>query len=1621
MPARKAKSSAPRKTKTAKPALKVVKAAPKKTVSADELQMRKILASHIAERDRTQFVDQDLQAMASAFFNFIEVRKPGNPKIRVFNPTAKADGYISRHTVIMVANDDMSFLVDSTSTELNRLGVGVHLIVHPMVDVTRDSKGNFTGYAGKKSKNDDAITESWMYIEIDETRDEARLKEIANQLTTVLHQVRLAVDDWRAMRAKVLDTLTELPGNEQAGLPAGEREEVAELLAWLEADNFTFLGVRDYVVEGTGKNKHLEVAKHSGLGILRDPLSVMFNTHEGEGAQPSDIHLFLERKQLAIVTKAYRQSLVHRRAPMDAILVKRYDENGKVVGERLFIGLFTSASYSRMPRDVPLIRERIAYVTHKAGLDPRSHNGKALAHILTTYPRDELFQISGEELYDAAMGILDLQERQRLALFVRHDAFSRFVSCLIFMPREQFDSKLRREFESILSRTFHGSATAYNVLITEAALAQIFIMVQIKEGKIPSYNKAALEKELHEAARGWQGRLQDELVAAFGESHGLAITTRYRDAFTDAYCDSVIPKDTLIDIAFVEEVLKTGKLAVHLYQDAGANATQLSVVWYNAGAPLPLSHILPMMEHMGLAAKSEEGPFEIRPAGADKGVWVHDCHAYVQSGFSNFKLADVKDKFEDCLTRMWTGEVEADGYNSLVLLADLNWREVVILRMIGKYLRQARLPYSEATIQATLAAHPDVARQLVELFISRHDPAAKKDSAKACARIEKQIVEYLRGVKLLDHDRVLRRYLNVIQNTLRTNYFQKAADGSVKEYVSIKLNSKALDDLPLPRPMVEIFVYSPKVEGIHLRMGKVARGGLRWSDRREDFRTEILGLMKAQNVKNTVIVPVGSKGGFVVKTPNPPDMAKEGVACYQTYIKALLDITDNRKGEKIVPPKDVVRHDADDPYLVVAADKGTAKFSDIANAISLEYGFWLGDAFASGGSVGYDHKEMGITARGAWEAVKRHFREMGKDIQKEDFTVVGVGDMAGDVFGNGMLLSEHIRLLGAFNHKHIFIDPSPDAAKSYKERKRLFDMPGSQWTDYDKKLLSKGGGVYERSGKTVALSKEARDMLGLPAGDVSPDAVMRAMLLKDAELLWFGGIGTYVKAEEEGHADVGDRANDTLRVNGGEIRARVIGEGANLGLTQKGRIEFAQNGGRLNTDAIDNSAGVDTSDHEVNIKILLSLPIQDGKLTLKSRNTVLAKMTNDVARLVLRDNYLQTMALSIAESRAAELLPLHTNMMHQLERIGLLNRKVEFLPSDDEIQERLRANKGLTRPELAVLMGYAKLALYDEILASNLPDNPALEGDLFLYFPKAMQTDYAEYVKKHRLRREIIATFTTNSLVNRAGLHFAIAMKERTGRSAADITSAYAITRDVYSLRDMWHGIESLDGKVPAKIQIDIFNRLGNLIEKGTEWYLGNVKLEDTAEVTDTHRAAVATVRAWLEKNYTRLFHGTGTMEKWQEYKDAGVPDDLVKNVLFLPLLALVPEIIKIAGDTKQKLEQVAEIYFGIEERFHLQWLRREAMQLPVENHWQREAIGHLIDDFYGVQAGLARQAILASGNAKKPAGAAECIRSWLEGKKINMAPYDHLIADMAGSTRIHSEQIALALRQLQPWAAGKN
>ena len=1556
-----------------------------------------------------------LYGAALTLYKFAQKRPSANAaKIRVYNPDLEEHGWKSDHTVIEMINTDMPFLVDSVTSALNEFDLTVHLVIHPIMRIARDDRGELQSV--EAVENSDASRESVMHLEIDEQTDEAVLRKIRDRLEDVLTDVSLSVEDWQAMLSKVAEVLDGIR-TAPTGISAEDQKEAQDFLGWVHNDHFTFLGYREYKFSGTGKKAKVDVNPQSQLGILRREGTHIFDELRQIGNLSTEVQAFVAQPSLLMVTKANKQSTVHRSVHLDTIVVKQFDDEGKVVGQHLFVGLFTSVAYNLSPRLIPLLRMKLAETIKRAGFPPASHDAKALVNILETFPRDELFQIELDDLYHICMGILHLQERQRIALFVRRDAFERFVSCQVFCPRDRFSTKLRMKFQSVIEAAFDGKVTAHYTLIGDSPLARLHLLVKTTPGELPEYNVTDIERQLVETARDWADTLRQVLVREMGEERGLTLYRRYGESFTGDYSDRFGVDTAALDIDRIEDVIKSSDLRVNLYRPIEAAENELRFKIYNPGAPVPLSDVLPMLENMGLKVITEN-PFKVEPRDTDVNVRIHDFGVLVDG---EFHLHDVRDKFQELFIRMWHGEVENDAFNRLVLLGGLHWREVVILRTYARYMRQMGSAFSQDYMAKTLANNAGLAATIVDLFVARFDPDRDPGLAAEAEAIEGDIITRLEDVMNPDEDRILRAFLNLVQSTLRTNYFQYGKDGNPKPYLSVKFNSGMVEDLPLPRPWREIFVYSPRVEAVHLRGGPVARGGIRWSDRQEDFRTEILGLVKAQMVKNAVIVPVGSKGGFVVKRP-PVDggreaFLEEGIACYKTLMSGMLDITDNIVGGDIIPPERVRRLDDDDPYLVVAADKGTATFSDIANGVARDYGFWLDDAFASGGSQGYDHKKMGITARGAWESVKRHFREIGKDIQKEPFTVAGVGDMSGDVFGNGMLLSEQIKLVAAFNHMHIFVDPDPDLAKSFAERKRLFDMPRSSWADYDTKVLSKGGAIFDRKAKTLDPSAEVRKLLDLGTGKVTPADMMKAILKADVELLWFGGIGTYIKSSAESNADAGARANDSIRINGKDIRAKVIGEGANLGCTQRGRIEYAHAGGRLNTDAIDNAAGVNCSDHEVNIKILVGEVVAAGDMTEKQRNKLLVEMTDEVGDLVLRDNYLQSQAISNAFAGGGDALDAQVRLIRMLEREGRLNREIEYLPDDEELARRTAAHQGLTRPEISVLMPYAKLWLYDEVLKSDLPDDPILVEELVRYFPTAVRKKYSAAISSHRLKREIIATVGTNSLVNRVGGTFVHDMMEATGLSAVDVSRGYLITRAVFGLRKLWAGIEALDNKVDAKVQIAMFSHINRMVEDVTLWFLRNCEELNVGAKIELFRPAVAKViEAFDDIVPADAAFRTTLDQKSQSLIDRGVPEDLARRIAAMQQMVAVCDIVRIAEATGRDVIDVGATYFAIGARFQLGLLRAAAESIEAETHWQKLARAAAIDDLFGHQRELTR-VVLSSGTNGTVGG--DLVRKWVDDHQRGCARCDQLIDELRAAGQIDLSMITVANRQIRAMVGG--
>ena len=1500
-------------------------------------------------------------------------------KVRLVHATG-ADGRDLKRDRLEIVQPDAPFLVDSVMGELSAQGVRVEAMFHPVVDIDALSAG----------------PESLIQVFLEpvgEDRREAVLKGV----TDTLADVRAAVEDFGSMvglmERATADMAKAAPRRDPQAL-----DEALEFLRWVTADHFVFLGARCYdyprTADGDYAAQAMLASPEASMGVLRDPERVILRRANEPAVLTAQLKRQIDLDEPLTVGKANLESRVHRRAKMDYLALRRYGPDGRPSGEVRFVGLFTAEAYDRAAIDVPLIRRKVKAVLERAVRMPGGHNAKRLRNIVENYPRDELFQASIDELLESSLGILHLYDRPRVRLFARRDPFDRFISVLTFFPRERYDSDLRMRAGEMLARAWGGHVSAWYPFHTEVGLVRVHYIIGVKPGEHGEPDLHALEAEIAQASRTWRDRFE-EVVRQAGAVDGHSasdVIARYAQAFHVGYQELFPADEALADISVIEN-MGDAPVKVRASRRGDDALTCFRFKLYRPDAPAPLADVLPILESLGLKAQVEEG-FPVKrtlPGGGEATTWVHEFELYDPRG-ADLVFAEVKAAFEETVEAVWRGETENDGFNRLVLELGVPWRQAALMRALARYRGQSGLDPSHTVQEQALSEHPGVARLILELFRIKFDPSldVELEERQATAEITfESIVETLQTVASLDHDRVLRRLALLVRALKRTNYYQSCPDGRPKPYISFKVASRELDDLPAPKPFREIFVWAPHVEGVHLRFGPVARGGLRWSDRRDDFRTEVLGLVKAQQVKNAVIVPVGSKGGFYPKAlprgGSNEETRTAAIAAYTTFLSGLLDVTDNIAPDgAVIRPPQVIAHEGDDPYLVVAADKGTATFSDIANGISGDYGFWLGDAFASGGSAGYDHKVMGITARGAWEAVKRHFREMGKDIQSEPFTVVGVGDMSGDVFGNGMLLSEQIRLLAAFDHRDIFIDPNPDPARSFAERKRMFELPRSSWQDYDKSTISAGGGVYSRSAKTVQLSPEARALLGVTAEAPTPADVMKAILKADAELLYLGGIGTYVKAPDESHAEVGDKANDPIRIDGTELRAKVIGEGANLGLTQAGRIAFAANGGRINTDAIDNSAGVDSSDHEVNIKILTGAAEVGGKLDRPARNELLASMTDEVAAKVLVHNYDQTLALSLMNSVAFEDLDSHARFMTELEAAGKLDRAVEGLPTPTEIAERATEKRGLTRPELAVVLAYGKLTLFEDVVGSTAPDDPYFETVLRRYFPEPLGR-FDEEMSRHRLRREIISTVLANEIVNMAGPTFAPRLRQSAGCDTGALVVAFEAARRIFRLDQAWDAVSALDLRAPAAAQAALYLEISRVLRRQTFWLArGAARSAPTVEgLIDAYRAPADALQA-LGPEPLSDFERESVERRSARFVELGAPETLAREVAALRPLTATSDIADLAKSSKRPAAAVARLYHQTGATFGFDRLRAAAGGVARTDHYERLAVRRLIEDMLSEQCALTKAVIASApptaGDSRE--SAAEAVQSWAASRE---------------------------------------
>ncbi|WP_069766599.1 NAD-glutamate dehydrogenase [Streptomyces sp. LUP47B] len=1583
---------------------------------------------HTAPEDLTGRDPVDIYGAALSHFRLGETRPQGTANVRVHTPTVEENGWTCTHTVVEVVTDDMPFLVDSVTNELTRQGRGIHVVIHPQVVVRRDVTGKLIEVLTVPPVGDlphDAHTESWIHVEIDRETDRGDLKQITADLLRVLSDVREAVEDWEKMRDAALRMADELPAEPVAtDLRDMEIDEARELLRWLAANHFTFLGYREYQLR---PDDSLAAVPGTGLGILRsDP------HHAGEEGHPvspsferlpADARAKAREHKLLVLTKANSRATVHRPSYLDYIGVKKFDADGNVVGERRFLGLFSSAAYTESVRRVPVIRRKVDEVLERAGFSPNSHDGRDLLQILETYPRDELFQTPADELESIATSVLYLQERRRLRLYLRQDEYGRYYSALVYLPRDRYTTGVRLRIIDLLKEELGGISVDFTAWNTESILSRLHFVVRVPQGtelqQLSDSDKERIEARLVEAARSWADGWTEALNAELGEERAAELSRRYGTAFPEGYKADHTPRSAVADLVQLERLGEENDFALSLYEPVGAAPEERRFKIYRKGDAISLSAVLPVLSRLGVEV-TDERPYELRCS--DRSIaWIYDFGLRMpksQNGGGDYLGDDGRERFQDAFAATWTGKAENDGFNALVLSAGLGWRQAMVLRAYAKYLRQAGSTFSQDYMEDTLRNNVHTTRLLVSLFEARMSPDRQRAGHELVDALLEELDAALDQVASLDEDRILRSFLTVIKATLRTNFFQEAAGGKPHDYVSMKFDPQAMPDLPAPRPAFEIWVYSPRVEGVHLRFGKVARGGLRWSDRREDFRTEILGLVKAQMVKNTVIVPVGAKGGFVAKQLPDPAVDRdawlaEGIASYKMFISALLDITDNMVAGEVVPPADVVRHDEDDTYLVVAADKGTATFSDIANGVAESYNFWLGDAFASGGSAGYDHKGMGITARGAWESVKRHFRELDLDTQSEDFTVVGIGDMSGDVFGNGMLLSEHIRLVAAFDHRHIFIDPKPDPATSYAERRRVFELPRSSWADYNTELISAGGGVFPRTAKSIPVNAHIREALGIEdkVAKMTPADLMKAILKAPVDLLWNGGIGTYVKASTETHADVGDKANDPIRVDGADLRVRVVGEGGNLGLTQLGRIEFALHGGKINTDAIDNSAGVDTSDHEVNIKILLNGLVTEGDMTVKQRNKLLAEMTDEVGRLVLRNNYAQNTAIANALAQSKDMLHAQQRFMRHLVREGHLDRALEFLPTDRQIRERLGAAQGLTSPETAVLLAYTKITVAEELLHTSLPDDPYLHGLLHTYFPAALREKFPEQIDNHPLHREITTTVLVNDTVNTGGTTYLHRLREETGASLEEIVRAQTVARAIFRSGVVWDGVESLDNQVEAAVLTRIRLHSRRLVERGTRWLLNNrpqpLQLAETVEFFGDRVEQV-----WSQ--LPKLLRGAD-LEWYQKIYDelsgAGVPDELATRVAGFSSAFPTLDIVSVADRMGRDPMDVAEVYYDLADRLHITQLMDRIIELPRADRWQSMARASIREDLYAAHSALTAD-VLAVGNGTSTPE--QRFKAWEEKNAPILSRARTTLDEIQGSDAFDLANLSVAMRTMR-------
>ncbi len=1566
-------------------------------------QLAQRLFANIDDDDLLQRNESDMYGATLSLWNHLSDVNLSDISVRIFNPTLSQDGWQSTHTVVEIVTPDNPFLVDSVKMALTRLDMTSHFMLHGPHCFTREN-----GEIISICSNDSTMQQTLFHFEVDHLSDPTEIKTLQTELFLVLEDIRRVVNEWKPMSEKLTEVIVELESNPS---PIGKDQvnESIQFLAWLQDHNFTLMGYKNFDLVAIEGDYELTPTAETGLGLF----SLDSRIHATKlSDMPSSARAAAKKSDLLILTKSNTKSRIHRPAYTDYIGIKRLNKEGKVIGEHRFTGLYTSTAYNQSVSNIPLLSNKVERILEASHYIKGSHSYKALNNILETYPRDELFQATEEEMLEVGTGVVKMQDRDLLRLFVRRDPFGRFFSCMVYVTKERYNTELRRQTQRIL-KSYFGSdqEVEFTTFFSESALARTHYIVRVDNNN-GDINVKDIENNLMEAASTWDDRLCDVIVANLGESKGTAIAKQYQRAFPRSYKEATLPGSAVADIERLENLSDENKLGMLFYrpQEEKKGSANVKLKLFHRDEPIHLSDVMPMLENLGLRVIGES-PYTVKKS--DGSVdWILDF-SMIHNGSAEVDLRQARDRFQDAFAKIWSGELESDGFNRLVLGAGLSGREVTILRSYARYMRQVGFPFSQQYIEDTLSTHTHLAVSIVALFDLRFNPTMGWSEKKQQKQLD-AIFASLDKVESLDDDRIIRRYVDMIVATVRTNYYQVCENNQSKPWLSLKLKPSNIPEIPAPVPAFEIFVYAPDIEGVHLRGGKVARGGLRWSDRQEDFRTEVLGLVKAQQVKNTVIVPVGAKGGFVCKKQHNfttrDDIFAEGQRCYKQFIRALLDVSDNIIEGEVIPPKNVVRHDDDDPYLVVAADKGTATFSDLANSVSEEYNFWLGDAFASGGSNGYDHKAMGITAKGAWESVKRHFREMGIDCQTTDFTVAGVGDMAGDVFGNGMLLSKHIRLQAAFNHMHIFIDPNPNAEMTWPERNRLFELPRSSWEDYNKDLISQGGGLFSRRAKSIDLSPEIQKMLGTRKQSLAPNDLIQMILKMNVDLLWNGGIGTYVKATKETSVDVGDRANDALRINGAELNAKVIGEGGNLGMTQLGRIEYGLKGGRVNTDFVDNVGGVDCSDNEVNIKILLNGLVANGDLTYKQRNVLLEKMEDEVGDIVLDDAYCQSESISVTEQQGTALVKEQIRFIHHLEKKGQLDRGLEFIPDDETLIEREKLGQGLTRPELSVLVAYGKMVLKEQLACDEIANNPYHADLLKTYFPTELQRNYRAEMDNHPLRSEIIATCLANQMVNEMGCNFITRMQEETGYAVTDIVNAYSATRAIFEFGDLFKQIRELDNTATTVAQYDAFFVMRRTIRRVARWLLRNGSQNmSIQELIAKYKPAVDDIKVNLD-NYLVKDEVIEHIEQANHYLEMGVPCELGNLLARLSSLYSAMDISASAEAAKQPVSVAARLYYVLGDKLSLHWFLKQINNQGVDNHWQALARASFREDLDWQQRQLAGLVLAEYTDGKS---VEQAIEEWYEKNSTSVDRWDSILNEFKVGSVHEFAKFSVALREL--------